>query len=297
MINNAQKTPPSEEELRYGFGTKQAVESFFKAIRQKKEPGPVILAVNIATLIRNTIGTVAYIDGQKIENKNAKVLNVNGVITKTKSVMVDIANETAQICSAVFGSYKHHILYYLTDPLKQVPKDYIKPQTSEAAVKLQTVVNAFERVSKSEDQTSGDTTMHIRLANQMRVPSYKGIAEVLNGFARYDIPFHLISHMPLDYHVTNYSSRRGYLYRSHTGEICELGPSLGKTVFGESSVPFYPLTHVLLGDKYLVKGCLTPKDKKRFIELARDNHWEVRTSDYIAAKVNQYGFPLTYKLG
>lgn len=294
MINNAQKTPPSEEELRYGFGTKQAVESFFKAIRQKKEPGPVILAVNIATLIRNTIGTVAYIDGQKIENKDAKVLNVNGVIAKTKSVMVDIANETAQICSAMFGSYKHHILYYLTDPLKQVPKDYIKPQTSEAAVKLQTVVNAFERVSKSEDQTSGNTTMHIRLANQMRVPSYKGIAEVLNGFARYDIPFHLISHMPLDYHVTNYSSRRGYLYRSHTGEICELGPSLGKTVFKEPGLPFYPATHVLLGDNYLIKGCVSRQEKRLIIDEATKNHWELRTSDYVVSKIRDLGIIVPY---
>lgn len=297
MINNQQRTPPSEEELRYGFGTKQAIESFFKSIRTQNTQGQVILAINIATLIRNSIGTVAYVDGQKIENKEARSLNVNGVVAKTKTVMIDIANEMAQICSARFPGYKHHVLYYLTDPLKQVPKDWIKPQTSEAAIKLQTVVNAFVKSSKSEDQVSGDTTMHIRLAEQMRVPSYKGLAEVLGGFARYDVNLHLISHMPLDYHVANYSGRRGYLYRSHTGAVCELGPSLGKVVFGEESVPFYPLTHVLLGDKYLIKGCLSTKDKHKFIELAKENHWEVRTSDYIASKINYYGFNLPYKLG
>lgn len=297
MINNQQRTPPSEEELRYGFGTKQAVESFFKEIQKQNNSGAIVLAVNIATIIRNSISTVAFIDGQKIENKNSKFFNINGVVTKTKTVMVDIANELAQICGARFPGYKHHVLYYLTDPLKQVPKDWLKPQTSDAAVKLQTVVNAFAKATKPDDQTSGDTTMHIRLADQMRVPSYKGLAEALNGFAHYDVNLHLISHMPLDYHVANYSGRRGYLYRSHTGAICQLGPSLGKVVFGEEDVPFYPLTHVLLGDKYLIKGCLSTKDKHRFIQDARDNHWGVRTSDYIASKINNYGFNLPYKLG
>ena len=295
---NQQTTPPTDNELRYGFGTAQAISSFFKTLVDSREPRPILLAINIATLLRNSISTVAYIDGQKVENKDNKTLNTSGVIDKTKNVINDIANELAQIVAVKGKEYSHHILYYLTDPFKQVAREWLRPQTSEAAVKLQTVVNAFARSMKSEDQTVNNTSMHIRLADKMRVPSYKGIADVLSSFARYNVDIHLISHMPLDYHVTHYSGRKGFLYRSHTGEIVKLDPAyLGKTVFKEPDVPFYPVTHVLLGDKYLIKGCLPRKERDRFIDLCKTNHWNVRTNDYIVDKIRSYNFTPTYTLG
>ena len=295
---NQPTTPPTDTELRYGFGTAQAITSFFKTLTDQRELRPIILAVNISTLLRNSIGTVAFVDGQKIENKEARSLNVQGVVEKTRAVMIDIANELAQIVALKGKEYKHHVLFYLTDPFKQVAKEWIRPQTSEAAIKLQTVTQWFTRIVKSEDQESGNTSMHIRLADQMRVPSYKGIADVLGKFARYDVDVHLISHMPLDYHVTNYSGRKGFLYRSHTGEIVKLDPAtLGKTVFKEPDVPFYPCTHVLLGDKYLIKGCLPRKEKERFIELCKANHWNVRTNDYMVSKISEYNFHPSFRIG
>jgi len=290
-------TPPSPDELRLGFGTSAAIGTITKWLSQSKTNMPFVLAVNIATILRNNIGTVAYVNGQKFENKE-KIFNSTEIVNKTRTVMVEIANDLARICSARWPDHTHHILFYLTDNNKQVPKDWIRPQTSEAATKLATVTAAFLKVVKSEDQKSNNVEMHVRLADQMRVPSYVGIAEVLKGFARPDVPLHLVSHMPLDYHVASYSDRKGTLYRSHTGEAVQLVPSeLGKTVFKNPDMPFYPITHVLLGDKYLIKGCLAKKDRDKLFELAKTNRWSLRSNDYIRGKINEYGYHPPYRLG
>lgn len=290
--------PEETENARFGFGTSIAVDSFFKTITTQRQLKELVLAVNIQTLIRNALSAFTFVDGKKIENQATKGLDVNGVVSKVQSYVVEIANEFATICSAQYKDRNHHILFYMVDYTKQIPKEFQKESKSDSAWRLTAASQAFARVMPPGDQTSGNVQMHVRMANQMKVPSYKGIAEVLKTFVKYDVDVHLISHMPLDYHISTYCGRKGFLYRSHTGEVVKLLPSdLGKTVFHEEAVPFYPLTHVLLGDKYLIKGTLTGKNKSTFIELAKTNRWNLRTSDYIAGKVREYGMYPSYNLG
>lgn len=288
-----------EEEGRYGFGTTIAIDAFIKHLASLPARSQVLLCVNIATLLRNTLSKFTVTgEGKILQNKDTHGLNVPEALKFTKTVMVDIANEIAAVCAQRFPDEKHHIIYYLTDPLKQLPSEWIRSQTSESALRLDAAVRSILRNAKPVDQTNNNVQMHIRYADQMRVPSYKGISEMLNGFASYHVPVHLISHMPLDYHIKFYSGRDGILYRSHTGEMVQLtSEALSKTVFKEPSLPFYPVTHVLLGDKYLVKGCLPKKERDRFIELAKANHWNLRTSDYIIQKIKENNFTLPYRLG
>lgn len=289
--------PLEEEEGRYGFGTTAAIDSFIKSMPQYTPDTQFILAINIGTLLRNSISKFTVIDGKTYENKETHGLNASATVANVRDTMVDMANEIASICSRNFPNSQHHILYYLTDNTKQVPSDWLRSQTSESAIRLNIATVAFMRAAKSVDQTNNNVQMHIRLADKMRVPSYKGIADVLNGFATYRTKVHMISHSPLDYHIKHYSGREGFLYRSHTGEIVPLTPSgLSKTVFRDENIPFYPATHVLLGDKYIVKGCLGKKDKTRFVELATSNRWALRTQDYILEKIKENNFVLPYSL-
>ena len=286
-----------EEEGRYGFGTTIAVDAFIKNLLQSPSGTQVVLAINLGTILRNAISKFVAKD-VTLQNREAKGLDVPAALNFTKSTVIDISNEIAAICSQRFPDRNHHIVFYLTDPLKQLPVEWMRSQTSESAIRLQTAISTMLRTEKSVDQTNGNVQLHIRFADQMRVPSYKGISELLKGLAPYNVPVHLISHMPLDYHIKIYSGRDGFLYRSHTGEVVPLtASSLGKVVFKEESVPFYPSTHALFGDKYLVKGCLGKKDKERFIELAKTNHWNLRTEDYILGKIREYSFNLPYRLG
>lgn len=295
-IQSAAPTPPVEEG-RFGFGTTPAVEAFFKTILSYKESHENILLVNLSTLLRNNISTTVYVDGKKIESKEKPKLDTASVVRKTQQHMVEIANEFAEICNTRFKDRKHHVLFYLTDPSRQVPKEWVRPHTSESATNLDAVTAAFCRVMKSNDQTQNNVMMHVRLADKMKVPSYRGLEEALKGIARYDVGFHMISHFPLDYHTSSITGRKGHLYRSHTGQVVDMTPSeLGKTVFKIPDVPFYPITHVLLGDKVLIKGSLPKKERDRLVELAKTNRWGLRTNEYVSIKVKEYGFSLPYTL-
>jgi hypothetical protein len=287
-----------EEEGRYGFGTTIAVDAIIKNLLQARADTQVIIAINLATILRNTISKFVVKEGQIQMESESKGLNVPAALDFTKSTVVDISNEIATICSQRFPDRKHHIVFYLTDPLKQLPPDWIRSQSSESSIRLNTAIATLLRTAKPIDQTNGNVQMHLRFASQMRVPSYKGISELLKEYANYNVPVHLISHMPLDYHIKIYSGRDGFLYRSHTGEVVPLTASaLAKVVFKNENLPFYPITHTLFGDRYLVKGTLAKKDRDRFIELATTNHWGLRTSDYIISKVREYNMYPPYTLG
>ncbi len=276
---------PPVEEGRYGFGTTAAVDSFIRRLTTLPFNGEIILLVNIATLLRNNLSA------------KDKFADSSTIVKTTQLHMVGIANEIAQICAARFKDTKHHILYYLTDPAKQVPKEWQKPWTAESAIALSAATAAFCRSNKSYDQESGNTSLHVRLADKMRCPSYRGIEEALRGMARTNVPFHMISHFPMDYHVASVTGRAGVLYRSHTGLAAHMTPSeLGKIVFKMDDIPFYRNTHVLFGDKVLVKGSIDKKQKAAILDDAKKTHWAVRTNEYISTRLNDYGVKLPYSL-
>lgn len=285
------------EEGRLGFGTTPAFDAFVKTISNYRGNNEIILAVNISTLLRNNVsGKPAATTAFPVANDRPQV-NTAEVVRKTQQHMVEMANELANICDMRFKGRKHHILFYMTDTSKQIPSAWMRPKVSASSVALDSVLRAFSNSAHSGDQTYHETQMHIRLANQMRVPSYKGIGEVLKGWTTPEMEIHLISHEPLDYHVANYIGRKGYLYRSHTGAVVPLTPSeLGKVVFKIEDLPFYTTTHVLMGDKSLIKGCLAKKDRDRLIKLAAENHWGLRTHEYISVKVKEYGLTPAYSL-
>ena len=290
-----EKTPA--EEGRFGFGTTGAFDAFLKKITEDPNTHEVNLVVNIATLLRNNISTSVYIDGRRVETTEKPKLDAASVVAKTQQHMVEMANEFANVCALRFKDRTHHILFYLTDVTKQVPVEWQRPRTSESAIKLQTVTTAFTNKVKPSDQVSNNTQLHIRLANQMRVPSYKGIAEQLKQWSAYTTPVHMISHEPLDYHVCQASGRSGFLYRSPTGAVVPLTPSdLGKVVFKEDEVPFYTTTHILLGDKTLIKGCLDRVNTTRFLQLANTERWGLRTNEYITIKVKENGISIPYAI-
>lgn len=295
-----QPREPSKEPVapgRFGFGTTEAFDAFTKKAMSLNGSQELLLAINIATLLRNNISTETYADGKKVTPVEKPRLDAASVVAKTRQQIVEIANEFANICDIRFKDRKHHILFYLTDPTKQVPVEWQRPRTAESMVKLDAVTRAFCNVVHSSDQTNNNVQLHIRLADKMRAPSYRALAEAFKLWTFYKVDVHLISHEPLDYHVAQVSGRNGFLYRSHTGAVVPLTPKdLGQVVFKNDQIPFYRLTHTLLGDKSLIKGTLAKKDKDRFLKMAQDERWGLRTSEYLEVKVKENGFPLIYKL-
>lgn len=267
---------------RFGFGTTEAIDSLIRTLNVTRDTS-VLLAVNVLTLLRNAIGT-----------KDARI---DEVVATTRKTVVGIANEITDMCKDRWKDRRHHLFFYLAKNEECIPEKYRRSSGSKSASILQAATIKFLKDVKPTDQEDGNVTFHFHTAPQMKIPSYKGIREAIDRLATRDIKLLMVSHAPIDYHTCFMTGRDGVLYRSHTGSEVPMTPSnLGKVVFKEDNVPFYPCTHVLFGDKDLIKGCMDRATKARILSLARQGRWSLNTNTYIEAKIKENGITLPYKL-
>lgn len=265
---------------RYGFGTTESVDALLRRLNSTANM-QVMVAINIITLIRNAV--------------TDKTVKANDVVTQVRTQMNGIATEIADVCHNKWRDKSHHILFYMANSDKVIPEAYRRPRTSPSFALIDSSIQLFTKLVQPGDQEDNKVFAHVRLAKQLRIPSYKGIKTVIDEFTQPTTEIQMISHMPMDYHVVLASGRTGYLYRSHTGEMVKMTPeNLGVTVFKQQQVPFYPITHVLLGDKYLIKGCLGLKEKRMLIAYAEKEHWAMHTNSYVRSKITGYKFTLPY---
>lgn len=81
----------------------------------------------------------------------------------------------------------------------------------------------------------------------------------------------MISHVALDFHICR-RCKTFTLLESHTGNFKK--PSdLGKKVFGHAEVPFSKYTHVVFGDKQLLKPQFLPRARREVAERAKNEVW------------------------
>ena len=278
-----QKKDTPAEPGRFGFGTTEAVDAIIGYLNEAPSNYVVMLAINIETLVRNAVG-------------NTQV-KPDDAVNEVKKAMSLIANEIAYVCGQRWAHAKHHILFYYVDNAKAVSGAFRRTSNSTSAIVTNNTLRLLLRSLKVGDQVEGNVEAHVRTAPQMRVPSYKGIRDVVDKLVQKDVPLLMLSHMPMDYHVCTGTGRPGFLFRSHTGAKVKLDPStLAPVVFKNTDVPFYPITHVLLGDKYLVKGVLEKDEKKRFMEMCKAERMIMHTNNFVTTKIRKNSFALPYSL-
>ena len=268
------------EEGRYGYGTKAAVDKLFKRLSESKHNGSLVM-INIDTLIRNTA------DGK---------MKIDEVVSKVCQYMTNIATDYANVVQDWVATENVIIFYHannnkvLWEPAVRTTKSAAGLQAKEALGKV------LDRVSKAPDQKVGNVRSVVAIGNHLKQPSYKGIIELASRYAPTGATINLISHNPIDWHVAS-TGRRGILYRSYTGVDLDMTPSnLGPVVFDNPNIPFTPITHVLMGDKNVLRGLMRGRDKDVFLDLAKRDRYVYRTEDYIVshAKINTKLLP--YKL-
>lgn len=277
----ADKIVTQDDPGRWGYGTGPAFEAFIKRLSSRTIPTTGLLLVNIDTIVRNTIDT-----NKKIEE-----------LTKMCcTYMANIASDFA----AVVGEWRdrqHSVVFYHADCSRVVPTLFLRSHGGTSALLYKEVLGSvLKRVKDYPKQVQGNTTSYVVLANEMKQPSYKGLMEFCNKITSRDVTIHMISHNPIDWHIYRLG-RNGLLYRSYTGTIVEMtAAKLGEVVFDMKGIPFNPLTHVLLGDKNVLKGLLIKNDKQQFITAAIREKFVFRSEDYIVAhaKINKSLIP--YKL-
>jgi len=269
----ADKVMEFEDEGRYGWGTQAAVATLFKKLGESKRQETALVLVNLDTMVRNTA------DGK---------LTIDEVVNKVCSYMTNIATDFA----AVVGEWKsltHTIVFYhaqnnrvVWEPVRRVTKSAAGLSAQEAMVKL------LKRLETAKEQKVGNVRSIVAIGNSLRQPSYKGLAELCGKLTPSEVTINIISHNPIDWHI-GYLGRKCLLYRSYTGTCIEMTPkNLGPIVFDNPNVPFTPVTHVLLGDKSVIKGFLKGTDKDNFLKAASHEKFIVRTEGFIIdrAKIN-----------
>lgn len=282
-INSAEKTASKDgEEGRYGYGTTEAVEALFKRIAGYKTPVTGLVCINLDTLVRNA---------------TSSGMQISEVVGKVRSIMGNIANDFANLV-AEWRDHKHTIIFYHVDAMQIVPEIYRRQHHSSTAMvakeALSMLLNKLKQANP--DQTTGNVTSQIRIAGHFRQPSYKGIYDLLGKCASGSVTAHMISHQPIDWHIQR-MGRLCNLYRSHTGEIVAMTPNnLGLVAFDEAVVPFYPVTHQLLGDKNFIKGILVRGAKDEFIDVARRERFPMRSEGFINDHRQIKSYIIPYKL-
>ena len=277
----ADKIVEQQDEGRAGWGTTVAFDAYLKRVSEYKIPTQGLLFVNIATLVRNTA------------EKNSTVADV---VTKTCKFMENMSVDFAGAMSR-WREYPHHIVFYYADAMQIVHTAYRREHKSEAAlVALEATKELCKRFRDYEPQVHDNTTGHIVLARDVKQPSYKGIVYIANSIARHSTVIHMISHMPIDYHISRLG-HLGIMYRSYTGTAVELQPiPLGEVVFEMKGIPFYPMTHMALGDKSCIKGYLLRGQKQEFIKQALRERLTLRSESQINAFVKKFMITLPYTL-
>jgi hypothetical protein len=277
----ADKIVEQEDEGPYGYGTTPAVNTLLKRVGGYKVPTQGLLMVNLATLIRNTV------DGK---------MSARDVEEKVCTYMTNITTDYAAAMSR-WKEFPHHVVYYWTDSMRLVPDAWRRKHKSETAlVGDDATALLIKRFQNFKPQTHNGTTAHIEIGQKVKQPSYKGLVSISNSLVKHSSTMQMISHVPIDWHVQRLG-RLGIMYRSYTGTAIQMSPiELGEAVFELKGIPFYPTTHVVLGDKNCVKSALVRQAKADFIKYALKERFVLRSESYIDGCVKKFIPLLPYDL-
>ena len=94
----------------------------------------------------------------------------------------------------------------------------------------------------------------------------------------------LISHIPLDFHLQLALQNKLYILESYTGKIKSI-KDLGQKVFKEDYVSFNQYTHLLFGDRVMIKPLIARGLKKKVLEIAKKKRWDTRPQSLILSDI------------
>jgi hypothetical protein len=258
---------PEEQQEDVAFGTFNAIETLEGMY---ESPGistmpPDTVFINLFTLIRNRM------------RKDVAGRIIAGEISDD---LVRIISRMQEVFPA---ETKNAIIFYATDYLRVLTPHFSRvtpPSKAEYLVACSTLLDSL----KTAKQTIGNTTIIY-----IKIPPIKHYYRKLLAMAKvagtneYSI---MLSHVYCDFHIINHRPDMKLL-ESYTGEI--LNPSdLGNKIFGTPDVPFFPETHLLLGDKHYVKPLMVRNDKKAVIQTAIDERWKYKSREFIRSSIYKH---------
>lgn len=270
-----QSPPVLEEEGRYSFGTTPAINTLLEVLLKEmgttKDAEEVIL-INIATLVRN----------RQTKEKSMKKI--------AEEVMTDITGIRKELTDLLGGGNLRKYLIFFTMPYdRQVPQTHLRPDSQQRA-QVKSITTMLRTLLPNSYTSYGKLDVAVVISDSVR-PSFLVIREAVNKFPIVHPKMHLISHYPIDYHLFRWY--KGSIIKSFSGEVVEGDMNaIGEYVF-RRPIPFHRTTHALLGDREMIVGTATVKQRKEIEELSASESWEMRTGNYIeeSLRAHKYEIP------
>ena len=271
-----QTAPPSlEEEGRYSFGTTPAIDALIQVLQKEmgvaKDAEEVIL-INVSTLVRN----------RQSKEKSMKQV--------AEEVMTDITGIRKELTELLSGGNLRKYLIFFTMPYdRQIPKEYLRADSQQRA-QVKSITTMLRTLLPNSYTSYGKLDVAVVISDSVR-PSFLVIREAVSKFPIVHLKMHLISHLPIDYHLFRWY--KGSIIKSFSGEeVPGDMNAIGEYVF-KKKVPFHRSTHALLGDREMIICKLSISQRKAIEELAVSESWEMRTGNYIeeSLRSHQYEIP------
>lgn len=72
--------------------------------------------------------------------------------------------------------------------------------------------------------------------------------------------------------------------------------TLNHKVFGTDVLPFNVYTHAVLGDSVDIKSSISPGVKKKLIEVATHEHWNIHTPQWTKERLHEIGVRVPFQI-
>ena len=250
---------------------------------------------NVATIIRNCAQTEKITGMVKEEKRLGKETDLPSMtlLNRTKAEISMLLNDIVEMFDANKSILNPTLIAYFCDYQKTIPStSYRTPAQGKR------VLTTAERLLISSMSPKRSVTK-VRNITLVEIPILNGefphkLLDIELGYIKNN---HRIAHVtshPLDYHI--YKSTSHYrLVQSFTGHVLK-PDDLNHKVFGTDALPFNTYTHAVLGDNVDIKSSISPGIKKKLIEVASREHWNIHTSQWTKDRLDEIGVRVPFQI-
>lgn len=278
------KLPEEEDSLdetSVGLGTNTLIGALKKLPSQSRDNVFDCILVNVSTIVRNS--TTKERDPSEIEQRTED---------DTYRLMLAIADYHTTMGSLV----KNPTAIFFLPDYSWLPAIHSRPDTGNRKIIREVTESLIKKDNlkvrkRIRSITQSTNVFEIYAGGRNELPYQTVIKEIYDlykVFGRFDprsalTHYLLISHNPLDYHFMLKFPKTTIL-ESFTMQFIP-PKALGYKVFGTNFIPYNSVTHLLFGDKVLVKPMAQRKNRALLTDLAKKQSWYVLTPSEIEQRV------------
>ena len=276
----------------YSFGTTPIYNTLFKLISAPKDETDVV-CINLSAIVRNVASKTNLVDEYKDAKEKAFPFNVvaQDIAKSTISEVQLLVNDIVQMYNLKEHALPRYVYVYMGAMQQIIPKEYYR-ESAPGKIHIdmaESILREKYKNSRTEANLNGINVIEIYTVGKVSV--FRLLEKELRHLRNQHNVIMVTNH-PTDYHLFRYVGQWCNV-KSFTGEI-QKKDDLGKKVFDKEFLPFTERLHILLGDKTDIKPCIESKAKKKLLEIAEKDHWNLKSNDYTDRELNRLNLITPY---